>query len=139
MYKDFKAELNTYLAAKWTDTPIYDFINKPGSAPKYDPWVSQFKPILSNDTIQSVANGAHCILTNYVITMSVFVGSAEGDEQAIQLSDDLKKLFIGKTLPKNIVFFDVDTEYGTEKEGESSGGWYEVRMSITCDYRWTVE
>lgn len=139
MYSDFKTELDEYLAAKWTTTPIYDFINKPGSAPKFDPWVSQFKPLMSTDTIQSVANGAHCILTNYVIGLSVFVGSAEGDDQAIDLSDALKKLFIGKTLPNNIVFFDVDTEYGVKSEGESSGGWYEVRMAITCDYRWTIE
>jgi len=138
MYNTFKAELTSYLNTNWSDTPIYDFANSPGEPPKYDPWIGAFKPIAIDDGVSSVAQGPCCILSMYLIEIPVFVGSAEGVDLAVELTDKLKLLFLGKTLPGNISFLDLNTEFGTMSNGESSGAWYESRVSITCEHRWAL-
>ena len=55
---------------------------------------------------------------------------------AVELTEKLKMLFLGKSLPGNIDFRDITTEYGVVNEGESSGSWYESRLLITVEYRW---
>jgi len=136
MYSTFKAELTAYLNLNWTDTPIYDFANLPGEPPKFEPWMGAFKPLTIDDGVQSVSEGPFCIFSMYVIEIPIFVGSAEGVDLATELTEKLKLLFIGKSLPGNIEFRDVSTEYGTTREGESSGSWYESRVVIICEHRW---
>lgn len=138
MYSVFKTALTAYLVANWTDTEIYDFANNPGDPPKFIPWLGAFKPLSIDDSVHSISEGAHCILSLYIIEIPLFVGSAEGVDEAITLSETLKALFIGKSLPGNIEFRDVSTEYGVVREGESSGSWYESRMVIVCEHRWNL-
>ena len=136
MYNVFKTELDNYLNTNWTSTPIYDFANKPGKPPKYDPWIGAFKPLVIDDSVSSMSEGVHCIISNYVIEIPVFVGSAEGVDNAIALTEELKLLFLGKGLPGNITFYDVNTEYGMVNQGESSGSWYQSRVVITAEHKW---
>jgi len=136
-YSTFKVELDNYLAANWSSTPIYDPANTPIDPPDYDPWIA-YRPVVLTDEVQSISEGPHCILGTYGIEFSVFIGSAEGQAQAITLTEELKALFVGKRIGSNIEFLTVDTEFGVKASDESSGKWYQSIVFVSAEYRYFI-
>ena len=141
MYSDFKIDLDAYLAANWTLTPIFDYANNPGDPGGYDPWMG-YRPIILSDEVQSIASGPHCILGSYGIEFTVAIGSAEGQQESIDLTEALKALFIGKRIPTSdtatIDTITVDTEFGVKQEDESSGKWYKATVFVAFEYRYFI-
>jgi len=137
MYSDFKTALDAYLVANWGHTPIYDYANAPGTPPAYDEWIG-YRVAFMSDEVYAGSDGPHCVLANYGLEFSIFIGSAEGQSRAIALSELLKTLFLGKQLTSNMTFQTIDTEFGIKADNESSGRWYETRMFVSCEHRYNI-
>ena len=137
MYSDFKTALDAYLVANWPWTPILDFANLSGIPTGYVSWMG-YKPKFMSDEGYARSDGTDCILATYGMEFSIFIGAAQGQAEAIDLSEKLKTLFIGKRLNSNMVFMAIDTEFGVNDENESSGKWYETRVFVTVEHRYHI-
>lgn len=136
-YSDFKREFDLFMLTNWTETPIYDFLNKADTDPSLGTEFISYYPSFIGDSTQSISQGGHCILTQIGLTIAIFVPTMTGVDRTIVLSELLKNFLQGERLPDNIEIFDSEGPmFGEGPDKRFSGKFFRSDMQFMIEHRY---
>jgi len=136
-YSDFKREFDLFMLTNWTETPIYDYLNRADNNPSLGTEFISYYPSYIGDSTNSISQGPHCILTQIGITFGIFVPSMTGVDRAIQLSEILKDFLQGERLPENIEIFDSEGPmFGNKPDDRFSGKFFKSELNFAIEHRY---